>query len=111
KDLEGTAQIIEVVHVLRADVKLQGGEHVGRRQPDLLGLQAVDVGIEGGRARVVESEYAGERWILVGGRNQGIRCIGEGLRPKIVAVLDHQLEAASGAQTLHPGRVDHEDEG
>jgi hypothetical protein len=97
KDLEGAAQIVEVVHVLRAEVKLQGGEHVGRRQPDLLGLQAVDVGIERGRARVVEGEDAGERRILVGGRYQCIRRIGEGLRPEIVAVLNHQLETASGA--------------
>jgi len=48
KDLEGAAQIVEVVHILGAEVKLQGGEHIGRRQPDLLGLQAVDVGVERG---------------------------------------------------------------
>jgi hypothetical protein len=107
KDLEGAAQVVEVVHVLRAEVKLQGGEHVGRRQPDLLGLQAVDVGVEGGRARVVESEDAAECRIFVGRRNQCIGRIGEGLGPKIIAILDHHLEAASGAQALDRGWVDH----
>ena len=80
--LEGAAEIVEVVHVLRAEVELQGGEHIGRRQPELLGLQAVDVGIEGGRAGIVEGEDAGEGRILVGGRDQRVGRIGEGLRAR-----------------------------
>ena len=43
-----SAQEIEVVDVLRAEIDLQRVEHVGRRQPDLLGLQAVDIGIDRG---------------------------------------------------------------
>ena len=42
------AQIVEVVHVLRAEIELEGRKHVCRRQADLLGLQAVDVGVDGG---------------------------------------------------------------
>ena len=43
--------------------------------------------------------------ILVGRRDQGVRRLGEGLRPEAAAILEHQLEAAGGAQALDGRRV------
>jgi hypothetical protein len=67
--------------------------------------------VERGRAGVVEGEDAAEGPVFVGGRDQRIRRIRERLRSKIVAVFNHQLEAAGSTQTLDGRRVDDEDEG
>ena len=72
-DLVGAAEIVEVVDVLRAEIDLQRVEHVGRRQPDLLGLLAVDIGIDRRRARAEQGEDAGKGRILVRGGDQRLR--------------------------------------
>ena len=38
------AQIVEVIHVFRAEIKLKSRKHIRRCQANLLGLQPVDVG-------------------------------------------------------------------
>ena len=62
-----SAEIIEVVDVLRTEIDLQRREHVGRRQADLLGLLAIDIRIDRRRAGAEQREDAGETRILVGG--------------------------------------------
>ena len=89
-DLVGPAEIVEVVHILRAQIDLQGVEHIRGREPDLLGLLAIDVGIDGGRAGTEQREDAGEGRILVGGGDQGLRRMGERIRAEPGAVLHHQ---------------------
>ena len=49
--------------------------------------------------------------ILVGCRDERVGRFGELLRRVIAAILDHQLEATGRAQTLHGGRIDHDDDG
>ena len=71
--LVGAAEIVEVVDILRAEIDLQRVEDVGRRQPDLLGLLAIDIGVDRRRARAEQREYAGEARILVGGGDQRLR--------------------------------------
>ena len=56
KHLVGASEVVEVVHILRAEIELQGREHVGRGEADLLRLLAVDVGVERRRAGIVEGE-------------------------------------------------------
>ena len=111
KNLVGAAEIVEVVHVLRTEIKLQGREHVGRGETDLLGLLAIDVGVERRRAGIVEGEDPCEGRILVGRRDQRVGRIGEFLRRMIAAILDHQLEATGRAQALDGRRIDHDDDG
>ena len=111
KHLVGATEIVEVVHVLRAEVELQCREHVGRGETDFLRLLAVDVGEERRRTGVVEREDAREVGILVGCRDQRVGRSGKFLRRVVAAILDHQLEATGGAQSLDGRRIDDDDDG
>lgn len=51
-DLIGAAKIVEVVHILPAEIDLQRRKDVSRRQPHLLRFQPVDVGLDRRRTGV-----------------------------------------------------------
>ena len=70
---------IEVVDVLRTEIDLQCGEHVRRRQADLLRLHAIDIRVNRRRSRVDQREYTRESRILVGGSNESARGIDQRL--------------------------------
>ena len=56
QNLIRATEVVEVVHVLRAKVQLEGREHVGRSETDLLRFLTVDVGVKQRSAGVVEGE-------------------------------------------------------
>ena len=78
-DFVGSAEIIEIVHILRAEIDLQCGKHVGRGETDLFGFLAIDVGIDRGRAGTEQREDADEVRVLVGGGDKGLRRAREGV--------------------------------
>ena len=93
-DFVGAAEEVEVVHVLRAEIELQRVEHVGGGDADLLGLLAIDVGVDRGRAGGEQREHAGEVGIAVGRARERLGGVRERLRPETAAILQHHLEAA-----------------
>ena len=54
---------------MRAEIDLQGLEHVVRVDPEHFGADAVDIGIDLRRARVEGGEHIGEAGLLRGGRH------------------------------------------
>ena len=102
----GSAEVIEVVDVLRAEVDLQRVEHVGRREPDLLGHQSVDVSIDRRRPSIEQCEHASEARVLVGCSHKCVGGVHEGLCAQSSAVLQHHLETTGIADALHRRRRD-----
>src|SRR6516162_1271178 len=45
-DLVSSAEIVEVVDVLRTKINLQGAEYISRREADFFGFQATDIGVD-----------------------------------------------------------------
>ena len=103
-DFVGASEIVEIVYILRAEIDLEGVEHVGRRQPDLLRLFAIDAGVDRWRPGAEQREHAGKGGITVGGAHQRLRRLCQHLGAEAVAVLQHHLEAAGAAEPLHGGR-------
>ena len=97
-DLPGAAEAVEVVDVVAAQARLQRVEDVGERHPHRLGLLAVDVHVELGRAGAEAVEQADQARLLVA---LGGQVVGPGLQRVEVHVADgfhHQLEAGGGPQ-------------
>ena len=66
--LERAAEEVEVVDVDRAEIDLQRVEDVAERHVELVGLDAIDVGVELRRRGAEGREDAGERRVAVRGR-------------------------------------------
>src|SRR5262249_13080030 len=111
EDLVSSAEIVEVVHVLRTEIYLQRGKHVGRREPDFFGFHAIDVRLDPTGPRVEQSKHAAEVRTLVGRADQGICGAHERLRAEVCTVLQHYLEPARGPEALHRRRWDRQDIG
>ena len=65
-----SAEEIEIIHVLRAQIDLQCGEHLCWRQTDFLGLYSINVSVNRRRSCVEQRAHAGEMWIFVGSGDQ-----------------------------------------
>ena len=99
--LEGAAETVEVVDVERAQVHLQGLEHVRKLHVLALGLDAIDIDVELRNVDLVGAKGAAEGRVLVG-LAEGFRQGGEqGLRSRVHPVLDLKLEAAKSPEPDH----------
>ena len=100
-DLVSSAEIVEVVDVLRTKIDLQGAEYISRREADFFGFQTIDIGVDRRRPGVEQREDSSEVGVFVRRVNQGICGAHERLRAEPASVLQHQLEPAGAPETLH----------
>src|SRR5262249_18266086 len=103
-DLIGAAEVVEVVHVLLAEVHLQRRKYVGWCEAYLFGFHPIDVGIDRRRAGVEQGEHTGEGRVLVGRRHERAGGFFQRLRAEPAPILQHHLEAARVAEALHRRR-------
>ena len=98
----------EVVDVRRAHVGRHGGENVGERHAQLLGLLAVDGDLVAGRFGGEEGVSAGYFGALVGGGHKLVHRSLKGLDiAGLLALLQLETEAAGVAQARNSGRRHH----
>ncbi len=109
--LPGPAESVEVVHVVAAEVSLQGVEHIIQRHPHRLGLLAVDVEIELGRLGAEAVEDADEAGLAVGPGRQAVRPGLERVEVHVPGGLHHHPEPARIAQAADRRRGEDEDLG
>ena len=110
--LVGAAELVEVVHVQRAEVDLQRLVDRRQRHAQLLGLDAVDVGEQLRHVDLEAGEHAGQ--VLVSGAGlalQRLHRLVQLVVAEVAAVFDHHLEAADGAEAVDRRRREHHDEG
>ncbi len=108
--LVGAAEPVEVVHVQRAQVDLHGVEHIRDRHAQLLGLDAVQVGVELRHVDLVARERRAQLRRLARLLHEGLRGGEELLVADRAAVFQLHLEAAHRAEALHRRRREHGDE-
>ena len=101
EDLVSSAEIVEVVDVLRTKIDLQGGEYISRHEADFFGFQAIDIGVDRRRPGVEQREDSSKVGVFVRRVDQGICGAHERLRAEPAPVLQHQLEPAGAPETLH----------
>ncbi|MCY1236933.1 hypothetical protein D9M72_496090 [compost metagenome] len=107
----GAAEGVEVVDVERAQVDLQGLEHVGDRHAELACLHPIEIGIELRHVDLVAGIEPRQFRRLVGLGEERLGRLVECLVAEAVLVLKLQLETACRAETLHGRRREHGDEG
>src|SRR5260370_42111888 len=77
--LPSAPEVVEVVHILRTDIELAGREDSIRRHSDFFRFLPIDIGVDGWRARIEESEAPGQLLVLVGLPNQRISRLAESI--------------------------------
>ena len=107
----GAAEDVEVVDEGRAHVDRQRLEDARDRHAELLGLGAVDVGVDLRASRVEQREGLGEAGRLAGRAGERPCRALERRQAAAGAILHVALEAAAGADAGHRGRLEHEHEG
>ena len=82
-DLPGAAELVEIVHIVAAQVGLQGVEDVAERNARPLALGAIDVDEELRRVGAEHAEYADQPRLPVGGRRQAVGLVLQVARPSL----------------------------
>ena len=106
-DLPDPAELVELIDVHRAHVRVQRGKHVSERHPHLLGLLPIDVDVELGRISAKGGENARQSWLVVCLFNDGFGNLLQALQAHAGAVLDLELETARLAQARHRRGAEH----
>ena len=105
------AEAIEVVHVKRTEIDLQGGEHVVQVYPHAFGFGAIDVCEKLRHVDLIAREDARQFRALPGLREHRLQGTVKLLVAEPGTILQLQLEATNGAETIHRRRRKHCDEG
>ena len=110
-DLPGPAELVEVVDVVRAEIDLQGVEHVADLHAQGHALGAVDVQVQPGRIGAGAVEQALQSRRPVAGVDDLVADALQLVQAQVAAVLDDELEAAGGAQSVDGRCAEGRDDG
>ena len=110
-DLPRTAEAVEVVDVVRAQLHLQRLEEVLELDADRRGLLPVDVEKQPGCARGKVGEQAGQAAVLLSRLHHGGGRLLEEGRAVVASILDHELEARHRAEAVDRRRPEDLDAG
>ena len=105
-DLPGSAELVEVVDVVGADVDLQRVEDVADADAQGLALGPVDVEVEPGRVGAGAVAQAGQARRFVAAGDDLVADALQFGQAEIAAILDDELEAAGGAQAVDGGAAE-----
>ena len=103
-DLVDAAELVEVVHVRRAEVRLQRREHVAERDVEQLDLFAIDVDEHLRHAGTERRVERGEARLAAGRFHDFGDDLEQRRPPQVAAVLHLHLEAAADAQAANRRR-------
>ena len=93
-----TAKLVEVVDVVRTDIRVEHGEEVFRADAFGLGQLAIEIDEVLRRIRRERAEDAGERGIAIGGVDEAIEHRGQIPHRTVLGILQYELEAARVAE-------------
>ena len=99
-DLPRSAELVEVVDVVRAQIDLEGVEHIAQRHSQRHALGPIDLQVQPGRLGAGTGEQSLQTRRLVSFFDHFVGGLLQWSQTQVAPVLDQQLETARGAQAV-----------